>query len=73
MRKTTIPIILLAFSFSLISCDKEYDCECVDPTGNSIGGTGLHAVSTSMAKKKCDKYEEKEQANNPYDIVCALK
>lgn len=46
--------LLFILSASIISCKKEYTCECTDAAGNPQGLT-VSASNSANAVKKCNK------------------
>lgn len=83
MKKRTISISLcLMFIFGLISCKKDYTCECVQTLTGAQGTiettTAIELdekMSKSDAKEECDKKDENYSDGNGNSINydCSVK
>lgn len=61
---------MLIFSLFMVSCRKEYYCECTDQVGNVVYVANLKAINTAKALVICKKKKSNGNGNND---VCSIK
>jgi hypothetical protein len=54
----------------MVSCRKEYYCECTDQVGNVVYVANLKAINTAKALVICKKKKSNGNGNND---VCSIK
>ena len=64
-------IVAVVASFGMVSCKKDYTCECTTTSGNSsITGTSTVNATKKDAKTAC---ENGSTTNGSYTTTCKIK